>query len=124
MAECDLQPLQKVYKENLAQKARHAHNAVRISLEGLIRRRFPRAHITVKHLGMFLMVYPGTFGSPGAYLIQEDGMKAYFTNLPASTWALLIVPLVAIAYPVVRIVVPAMIHAVVPQVVRTVLSLI
>jgi hypothetical protein len=51
-------------------------------------------------------------------------MKAYFTNLPTRTWVFLIVPAVVIAYPVVRIVVPAVVHAVVPEVVRTVLSVI
>jgi hypothetical protein len=50
-------------------------------------------------------------------------MKAYFTNLPAKIWVLLAVPLVAIAYPVVTIVVPAVIRAVVPETVRTVLHL-
>jgi hypothetical protein len=51
-------------------------------------------------------------------------MKAYFTNLPTRTWLLIIVPTVVIAYPVGRIVVPAVLHAVVPEVVRTVLSVI
>jgi hypothetical protein len=51
-------------------------------------------------------------------------MKAYFTNLPMRTWVLLIVPAVVIAYPVVKIVIPAVVHAVVPEVVRTVLSVI
>ena len=41
-------------------------------------------------------------------------MKAYFTNLPTRTWLLIVVPAVVIAYPVV--------HVVVPEVVRTVLS--
>jgi hypothetical protein len=51
-------------------------------------------------------------------------MKAYFNNLPTRTWLLLVVPVVVIAYPVVRIVVPAVVHAVVPEVVRTVFSVI
>lgn len=51
-------------------------------------------------------------------------MKAYFTNLPMRIWVLLVVPAVALAYPVVCIVVPAVVHAVVPDVVRTVLSVI
>ena len=50
-------------------------------------------------------------------------MKAYLNNLPARTWILIAVPLITIAYPVVAIVVPAIFRAVVPQVVRTVLSL-
>jgi hypothetical protein len=51
-------------------------------------------------------------------------MKAYFTKLPTSIWALIVIPVVVIAYPVVRIVVPAVLHAVVPNAVRTVLNLI
>jgi hypothetical protein len=51
-------------------------------------------------------------------------MKAYLTNLPMKIWLVLVVPAVVIAYPVVRIVVPAVVHAVVPEAVRTVLSVI
>jgi len=51
-------------------------------------------------------------------------MKAYLTNLPMKSWMLLVVPALAIAYPVARIVVPAVIRAVVPEVVRSVLSVI
>ena len=51
-------------------------------------------------------------------------MKAYFTNLPMRVWLLLVVSAVVIAYPVVRIVVPAVVHAVLPEAVRTVLSMI
>jgi hypothetical protein len=50
-------------------------------------------------------------------------MKAYFANLPTRTWLVFVVPAVVIAYPVVRIVVPAVVHAAVPDVVRTVLSM-
>ncbi len=51
-------------------------------------------------------------------------MKAYFSNLPMKTWLMLVAPVVVIAYPVVRCVVPAVVHAVVPEAVRTVLSII
>ena len=51
-------------------------------------------------------------------------MKAYFTNLPMRVCLLLVVSAVVIAYPVVRIVVPAVVHAVLPEAVRTVLSMI
>jgi len=51
-------------------------------------------------------------------------MKAYLANLPTKTWLLLAVPAVLSAYPVVRIVIPAVVRAVVPEVVRTVLSVI
>lgn len=51
-------------------------------------------------------------------------MKAYFQNLPTKTWLLLMIPMVVVAYPVVRIVVPAVVHAVVQEVVRNVLQVI
>jgi len=59
-----------------------------------------------------------------AYPLREDVMKAYFNNLPMRTWILLIVPAVVIVYPLACILVPAVVHAVVPDVVRTVLSVI
>jgi hypothetical protein len=51
-------------------------------------------------------------------------VKAYFNNLTPRVWALLVLPLIAIAYPVVSIVLPAMVRAVVPEVVRSVINLI
>ncbi len=51
-------------------------------------------------------------------------MKAYLHNLPMRTWLLLVLPAIAIAYPVARIVVPAVVRAVVPEVVRSVLHVI
>jgi len=51
-------------------------------------------------------------------------MKAYFTNLPMKIWLLISLPAVLIAYPVVCVVVPAVVRAVVPDVVRSVLSVI
>ena len=56
--------------------------------------------------------------------VVGDAMKAYFNNLPTRTWLLLVIPLVVLAYPIARIVVPAVLHAVVPEVVRSVLSVI
>jgi len=55
---------------------------------------------------------------------EEDAMKAYFNNLPTRTWLLLVIPAVALAYPIACVVVPAVLHAVVPDVVRSVLSVI
>lgn len=49
-------------------------------------------------------------------------MKAYLTNLPTRTWFLLVVAAVGLAYPVVRVVVPGVLNAVVPEVVRSVLN--
>jgi hypothetical protein len=51
-------------------------------------------------------------------------VKAYLAKLPTNTWALGALTVVLIAYPIARIVVPAVLHAVVPEVVRTVLNLI
>jgi len=64
------------------------------------------------------------FPFPSVFLTDEDVMKAYLTNLPMKIWLVLVVPTVVIAYPVIRIVVPAVVHAVVPEAVRTVLSVI
>ncbi len=49
-------------------------------------------------------------------------MKTY-NNRASTVWALLAIPLVALAYPVVTVVVPAVLHAVVPESVRAVLSM-
>ncbi len=46
-----------------------------------------------------------------------------FNNRASTVWALLAIPLVALAYPVVTVVVPAVLHAVVPESVRAVLSM-
>ena len=50
-------------------------------------------------------------------------MKAYFTNLPARVWALIVLPAALIAYPIGRIMVPAVMRAIVPDVVRSVLHI-
>ena len=51
-------------------------------------------------------------------------MRACFTNLSTRAWMVLVISAVVIAYPMGRIVVPAVIHAIVPDVVRTLLSVI
>lgn len=51
-------------------------------------------------------------------------MRTYFHNLPTKMWLLLVLPVVALGYPIARIVVPAVVRAVVPEVVRSVLSVI
>jgi len=56
--------------------------------------------------------------------MSERFMKAYLNNLSTRTWLLLVTPAVLLAYPVARMVVPAVVHAVVPEVVRSVLSVI
>jgi hypothetical protein len=50
-------------------------------------------------------------------------MKAYFTNLPAKAWMLLTLSAAVIAYPVITVVLPAVLRVVVPDTVRSVLSL-
>ena len=69
-------------------------------------------------------MHNGTSRSLTAYPSPELVMKAYLTNVPTKAWMLLIVPAVAIGYPVARVVVPAVLRAVVPEVVRNVLSVI
>jgi hypothetical protein len=51
-------------------------------------------------------------------------MRAYLAKLSPTIQMLLAVPVVVIAYMLVMIVVPAVFHAVVPEVVRSVLRLI
>ena len=51
-------------------------------------------------------------------------MRAYLANLTPKAAMLLAVPLVAVAYPVVMILLPAIVRAIIPDVVRSVLSLI
>jgi hypothetical protein len=51
-------------------------------------------------------------------------MDALERHLSVHTWALRAVTVLLIVYPVARIVVPAVLHDIVPDVVRTVLSLI
>ena len=64
------------------------------------------------------------FQSPVRIYQHEGAMRSYFNNLPTRTWLLMVIPIVVLAYPVVRIVIPAVVHAVVPEVVRSVLSVI
>ncbi|MHB8218038.1 MAG: hypothetical protein ACYDDS_18345 [Candidatus Sulfotelmatobacter sp.] len=51
-------------------------------------------------------------------------MRAYLNKLTPKARMLLAVPIVAIAYPVIMILLPAIVRAIVPDVVRSVLSLI
>lgn len=48
-------------------------------------------------------------------------MKAYLANLPTSVWALIGLPALVITRVVMATVVPHVLHAVVPEVVRSVL---
>jgi len=49
-------------------------------------------------------------------------MRAYLSNLPMRTWLLGGVSAIVLAYPVVRILFPAVVRAMVPEAVRTILS--
>ena len=62
----------------------------------------------------------------GAQLCQlwSAHVDALERLLSANTWALAAVTVVLIAYPIARIVIPAALHGIVPDVVRTVLNLI
>lgn len=51
-------------------------------------------------------------------------MRAYLANLTPTAKLLLALPILAVAYPVVTIIVPDIIRAALPEVVRSVLSLI
>jgi len=50
-------------------------------------------------------------------------MRGYFANLTPRAFVVLAISTLAVAYPVVTILVPAVIRAVVPEVVRSVLRL-
>jgi hypothetical protein len=66
----------------------------------------------------------GTFWAEVSYYRAEDVMRAYLANLRPTTRMLLALPVIAIVYPLVTCLIPALIRAVVPDVVRSVLSLI
>lgn len=51
-------------------------------------------------------------------------MRTYIAKMPPMSRALLTIPLLIGAYPVVMILIPAMVHAMVPNVVRSLLKLI
>ena len=57
-------------------------------------------------------------------LFWSAHVDALERHLSANTWALAAATLVLIAYPIVRMVIPAILHSIVPDVVRTVLHLI
>ena len=55
---------------------------------------------------------------------QDLVMKAYLANVPIVVWALLALPALVVTRCVVATVLPQVVHAVVPEVVRTVLHVI
>jgi hypothetical protein len=56
--------------------------------------------------------------------IWSGHVDALERHLSVNTWAVGAVTVVLIAYPIARIVIPAVLHGIVPDVVRTVLNLI
>ena len=56
--------------------------------------------------------------------LKEMIMRAYLANLSPAIWALIALPALVVTRSVVATVVPVVLHAVVPDVVRTVLRLI
>ena len=51
-------------------------------------------------------------------------MKAYLANLPTAVWALIALPALVVTRCMLATVVPQVVHAVVPEVVRSVLRII
>jgi hypothetical protein len=73
--------------------------------------------------GLELGQKSGNFLDTFSYLELETDMRAYLANLKPNLLILLALSALAIAYPIVTIVMPAIIRAVVPDAVRSVLSL-
>jgi hypothetical protein len=67
---------------------------------------------------------PGPSSAAQLCRLWSDHVDALERHLSASTWALAAVTVVLIAYPIARIAIPAALHGIVPDVVRTVLNLI
>ncbi len=67
---------------------------------------------------------PGPASAAQLCRLWSDHVDALERHLSASTWALAAVTVVLIAYPIARIAIPAILHGIVPDVVRTVLNLI
>jgi hypothetical protein len=59
-----------------------------------------------------------------SYRFWSAQVDALERHLSAKTWVLAAVTVVLIAYPIARNVIPAILHGIVPDVVRTVLNLI
>ena len=66
---------------------------------------------------------PGPAGAVQLGRFWSPRVDALERHLSANTWVLAAVTAVLIAYPIARIVIPVVLHHVVPDVVRTVLNL-
>ncbi|HTS34050.1 MAG TPA: hypothetical protein VMH04_00180 [Candidatus Solibacter sp.] len=67
---------------------------------------------------------PGPASAVQFYQLWSAHVDALERHLSANTWALAATTVVLIAYPIARFVAPALLHAIVPNVVRTVINLI
>jgi hypothetical protein len=67
---------------------------------------------------------PGPAGTVQFFRLWSEHVDALERHLSAKTSALAAVTVVLIAYPIARIAIPAILHGIVPNVVRTVLHLI
>ena len=67
---------------------------------------------------------PGPAGAAQLCRLWSANVDDLERHLSADTWALVAVAVVLIAYPMARIVIPAILHDIVPDVVRTVFNLI
>ena len=66
----------------------------------------------------------GTLPPPPSYYQQEMVMRAHLANVPLAVWAVLGIPALIVSRCVVLTIVPHVVQAVVPQVLRTVLRVI
>ena len=66
---------------------------------------------------------PAPVSAPQFCRFWSAHVDALERHLSANTWALAAVPVVLIVYPIARIVIPAILHGIVPDAVRTVLNL-
>jgi hypothetical protein len=115
IAERDLQSLQKVDEKNLTHQRGHPHMRVAYHLQLPVTSGRLAGRLTKRGNFVTGFIVSKTI---------EDIMRAYLANLTSTAKLLLALPILAIAYPVVTIVVPDIIRAVVPEAVRSVLSLI
>ncbi len=67
---------------------------------------------------------PGRASAAQTCQLWSDHVDALERHLSSKMWALVVVSAALIAYPTARIVIPAVLHAFVPDVVRAVLNLI
>jgi len=76
-------------------------------------------------VAVLALIFPGTNPPLFAYLLSQGMvMKAYLANIPTAVWALAALPALAATRCVVAVVLPQVVHAVVPNVLQTLMKLI